>query len=69
MPPKKRVTKVEEPPKLDTDSSSEEDVQVVTKQTIPKQTIPKQTFSKPCVSVKYNENDNDRVQLAQAINN
>jgi len=59
MPPKKRVTKVEEPPKPDTESSSEDDVPVV---------ITK-TFTKPAVSVKYNSNDNDRVQLAQAINN
>ena len=59
MPPKKRVTKVEEPPKPDTDSSSDEDVPVVTTQ----------SFTKPSVSVKYNQNDNDRVQLAQAINN
>ena len=59
MPPKKRVTKVEEPLKPDTDSSLEEDVPVVATQ----------SFTKPCVSVKYNENDNDRVQLAQAINN
>ncbi len=62
MPPKKRVTKVEEPPKPDTDSSSDEDVPVVT------QSIPTQSFTK-AVSVKYNQNDNDRLQLAQAINN
>lgn len=59
MPPKKRVTKVEEPPKPDTDSSSDDDAPVVTTQ----------SFTKPSVSVKYNQNDNDRVQLAQAINN
>lgn len=46
--------KVVEPVKVDNYSSDEESVVVQTK---------------PVVSVKYNSNDNDRVQLAQAINN
>ncbi len=61
MPPKKAVKKESPPPKSDLESSDEE-VSVQTE-------IPKVTKSKPTVTVKYNSNDNDRVQLAQAINN
>lgn len=62
MPPKKAVKKETPPPKVDTDSSDEESPKVDTTKT---ETIK----MKPSVVVKYNSNDNDRVQLAQAINN
>lgn len=61
MPPKKAVKKESPLPKPDLESSDEEvSVQADS---------PKVTKSKPTVTVKYNSNDNDRVQLAQAINN
>ena len=66
MPPKKAVKKEAPPPTVDTDSSSdEESVRVETV----KVESEKVTKTKPSVVVKYNANDNDRVQLAQAINN
>jgi Skp family chaperone for outer membrane proteins len=61
MPPKKAVKKETPPPKPDLESSDEE-ISV-------QEDSPKVTKSKPTVTVKYNSNDNDRVQLAQAINN
>jgi len=61
MPPKKVVKKETPPPKPDLESSDEE-ISV-------QEDSPKVTKSKPTVTVKYNSNDNDRVQLAQAINN
>jgi len=61
MPPKRATTvkKVETPVKVDTDSSTDSEPEVVTKPNI----------VVPSVSVKYNQNDTDRMQLAQAINN
>lgn len=64
MPPKKAVKKELPPQTKDSESSDEEVVHEVES---PKS--PKLTKAKPTVAVKYNSNDNDRVQLAQAINN
>ena len=60
MPPKKAPNKVvkESPKPVDFESSSDDDTPQVQLSQL-----------KPVVSVKYNSNDNDRVQLAQAINN